>query len=180
MDLFLQQYVRHNGSSLLWQPPPTSGNVMGKSAFCGGCFTRKMHFLIYLIHYRRSSKIYQDSHPAFLFLEEIANFVGFFAYFSIFLPHLFFDASSYENVASAALPCRERYFRCSLLVFHRKTGILGSRIPSPCGVFRRNDTMRMRERRSTSPPPDGGLPGLSGTGPLRHAGPLAGADARCP
>jgi len=56
---FLQQYVRHNGSSLLWQPPPKQRQRHGKKRFLQGCFTRKMRLLIYLIHYRRSSKIYQ-------------------------------------------------------------------------------------------------------------------------
>ena len=49
---FLQQYVRHNGSSLLWQPPPKQRQRHGKKRFLRGVFhPQSMHLLIYLIHY---------------------------------------------------------------------------------------------------------------------------------
>ena len=35
---FLQQYVRHNGSSLLWQPPPKQRQHHGKKRFLRGVF----------------------------------------------------------------------------------------------------------------------------------------------
>ena len=157
----------------------SSGSVMGKSAFYRGVSPAKCAFSYTLSIIDVRLKFIKHFSPGFLLFRGSHKFRRIFCVlFQLFAaPVLRCAVLRKRRFGGSPLP--GEIFRRSLLLFRRKTGILGSRIPSPCGVFQEERHHAYAEIEESTAP-DGGLPGLSGTGPLRHAGPLAGADARCP
>ena len=157
----------------------SSGNIMGKSAFCGGVSPAKCTFSYTLSIIDVRLKFIKHFSPGFSLFRGNHKFRRIFCVlFQLFaVPVLRCAVLRKRRFGGSPLP--GEIFRRSLLLFRRKTGILGSRNTIAMRRFSGGTTPCVCGKRRIY------CPGWRPAGPVRYrtpspCGATGGSDARCP